>query len=223
MKLSDLKLLPGSAVQLEFVNREEERFVSRVVGYATGKSLMVYTPKSKGRLVLVRLKQKVNVRLFSNTTVCAFTTQIIGICTAPFPYLHLEYPEDIAADAVRKSRRVSVELSSSIIYQPNDKTSEKISGTILDISTDGAKIAVPAPIGRAGDILSIVTKVPLGEMVRIVSLQATIRAVLQPKPGSADGELMYEYGVQFTEVADEHFVVLYGYVYSQIVETGGAV
>ncbi len=228
MKLSDLNLLPGSAVQLEFVNRAEDRYVSRVIGYASGKSLIVHTPKSKGRLVLVRLKQQVNVRLFSNTTVCAFPTTIVGVCTHPFPYLHLAYPEDIAADSVRNSRRVAVNLRCSVIYQPDNKSSEKAIGSIIDLSTDGAKLGCTEEIAEIGDRITVVATVSLGGITRVVSLEAIVRAILDLKTDDKSGargddEFSYNYGIQFVEVSEENYIALYGYVYSQIVEFGNAV
>ena len=215
MKPDVLKLQPGTTLQLQFEKLEDERLVSRVIGYNPNKSILVTTPKQEDRTLLVRLDQKVTVRFFSNTSACAFETRVINVCTHPYPYLHLAVPNEVATGEVRKARRVSSKLSANF----SNRTSKtgKHAGIITDISTSGIRLTSTKEMGNKGDTVDIRTTIELEHVRRLL----TIGGIIRSKTINQTDINTYIYGMEFKELLDEDFLLIYGYIYAQITENSG--
>lgn len=216
MKSDALKLQTGTTLQLQFEKREDERLGSRVIGYFPGKSILVTTPKQEDHTLLVRLDQKVTVRFFSNTAACAFETRVINVCTHPYPYLHLAVPKNVTTGEVRKARRVSSKLPASF----NNRTSHggRQTGIITDISTSGIRLTSGEGMGNKGDTVDIRTTIELEHLSRLLITEGIIRS---KNLNRADSNT-YIYGMEFKELLDEDFLLIYGYIHAQITENSSS-
>lgn len=217
MDPQELKLTPGSGIQLQFHNRGSERLISRIIGYLPGASILVSTPKSDEKIILLRKNQTLTVRFFHNTTACAFETQILHSCSQPFPYLHLAYPETIASDEVRKARRVSTKLETNLSSKTESRGRQLGRGMISDFSTTGAKVLSRKDIADVGDVIDITTTLQIAHISKILNIKATVRG----KNPASEQNFSYIYGLEFSNLLEEDYILINSFVYTEIVENSG--
>jgi len=148
MAEQEFKLQPGDTLQLTLYGDETRHFV-KVIGYLTGQSLLISTPRIKGQAMLLREGQAVTVRLLSGGTVYAFETQILRASLTPYPYLHLVYPKEFESTVVRKAQRASAHVIASIENTHSDQPQPQ-PALIADMSTAGAMERVNARSAKRG-------------------------------------------------------------------------
>jgi hypothetical protein len=208
LTFDDLKLLPGTKLDLRSEQYALLKGASTYIGCLTKKSLVVSTPMANGRPVSCSAGNGVVIRLYVNhlSCACAFRTKIIHTSVSPYPHLFLEIPDEIEIGAVRKSIRVNVNLIGSaktkLLTQPQ-------SILINNLSTDGARLESKMFLGENNDEIKITTRVKVLGLEHTVKMKGVIRS-------SDDPSCKEHYGVQFTELNDSAKLILYAYVMSQI-------
>ena len=145
MESGGLALEIGSILQLQFLTDESNtRHYVKVIGYLQDRSVLVTTPQVQGKLMMVREGQAIAVRSLSGSNVLAFTTAVISSHVKPYPYLHLVYPKQLQAIAVRKAQRVSCRTTAVVRHcGPEALESAAPAGR-----ADGSFSPVGNPIGR---------------------------------------------------------------------------
>ncbi|MGA7801891.1 MAG: flagellar brake protein [Gammaproteobacteria bacterium] len=219
MSQSEMKLHVGDTLQLQFpADDARSRYYVKVIGYLPGQSLLVTTPRSEGRVLLVREGQPFVVRLLARSRVLAFSTSVLRTCARPYPYLHLIYPAEVEQTVVRKAERVPVKLVTSVENDdPGSGFDTPRAAVITDISTAGAKLRASRPLGGAGDLLTVSFRITVGEVAHAVKLPAVIRTI-QHEQEDDEGQDNCEYGVEFQLVDPTDTLALHGFVYEQIIK-----
>jgi c-di-GMP-binding flagellar brake protein YcgR len=217
MTEQEFKLQPGDTLQLTLYGDETRHFV-KVIGYLTGQSLLISTPRIKGQAMLLREGQLVTVRLLSGGTVYAFETQILRASLTPYPYLHLVYPKEFESTVVRKAQRASAHVIASVENTHAEQTSPQ-PAMIADMSTAGAMLESKRPLGKAGDDVVINVKLMVGNIERYVSVGALIRNVREK---TGDEHSVFQHGVEFQLLSTEEQLILHGFVYEQIAQGNAA-
>ncbi len=223
MDTSDLQLHVGDHIQLQFVGDEQERrHTCHVIGYQPRQSLIVTVPSTKGKIMLVREGQMLIARLLSGNHVFAFTTKILAQSLKPYPYIHLEYPEELESIVVRKSLRTQSELLVSVFKAGADwsKIDNALPGVIENISTSGALLKMNEQIGDVNEHIYMSTRISIADISEHVHMSAVIRnhhveAAKDPQ------KLAHYYGVEFQDVKKECIIALHGYVYEQLLNSPG--
>lgn len=203
-----LKLLPGQPMQLELDGYTDERDRCTLVGYRPGKSIIVTTPIVNGHPITVKLDTGVNVRLFANKIngACAFRTHVIHVSVAPFPHLHLAMPDQLFLGEVRKAVRAKVSIHATLVFE-----GERSSAEIIDLSTDGGRVKTRAQAFEVGEHLTVVTKLNLGAVEKVIRLQAIVRSfVLDDKNGTCN------IGLQWRGLEENDAIALQAYVLNQL-------
>lgn len=219
-----LKLKTGDNIQVQlFADQSETRYMVKVIGYEPGISLLVSTPRAKGKPLLLREGSLMTVRLLTGNTVYGFESQILRACLSPFPYLHLSYPQAFESMVVRKAQRASANIIASV--ENNNRAtdgSEPFSAKITDLSIAGAMLVAPVPMAEVDDAIMVRAKVQVAGMERYLALAAIVRAVRVREAAEAGGKTQYHHGVEFQMLDPEDQLVLHGFVYEQIA-TGKAI
>ena len=203
-----LQLMPGQPLQLELDGYTNDRDRSILVGYRPGKSIIVTTPVVNGHPITVKLETGVNVRLFANKIngACAFRTQIIHVSMAPFPHLHLAMPTQLFLGEVRKAVRAKVNIQATLVFE-----GERSNAEIIDLSTDGGRVRTRAQAFEAGEQISVITKLNLGSVEKVMRLQAIIRSfVLDEDRGTCT------IGLQWHKLDENDTIALQAYVLSRL-------
>lgn len=218
MDCSDLKLQVGETLQLQPRDGEDARRLQvRLIGYLPGASLLVTTPTTGGKTMIMREGQPFVVRMMVGNRIVGFTTTILRSCARPFPYLHLAYPEEIEQITVRKAQRVRVKLFASIKNGNPEFQSEKPrTATIIDMSTSGAQLVSDQPFGVAGDNIELRCSLKIAGSEKLLSVPAVVRNVHAEQ--GRDGGEHYYHGLEFATTDEQDTFTLHGYVYEQIVK-----
>lgn len=206
-----LKLLPGQPLSLEFEGYDGERDKSVLVGYRTGRSIIITTPTHQGVAMSVKPKTQVKVRLFVNQIngACGFETSVQHVSVIPFPHLHLAMPKQLYVGEVRKAVRARVHVIASVLnhWAENNQT---ISAIIDDLSENGARIhSNKLALENEAD-LSLAFKLKIANIDKLVKVKSIVRSV------SEDPKLGYIYGLQFIEVSEGDKIALHAFVLSQL-------
>lgn len=209
MKFEELKLIPGTPLQLQFHHSSEVRERSYLVGYLKNKGIVLTTPIVKGSPRPVQVGEKLNIRFFSSESgsAVAFSSQTIHVAVSPFPQIFLAYPPEVATGEVRKAARVATELISTVKVN-----GASLSASIVDLSTTGCRVESPTAIGVAGDHITLVTKINAAGAQRIVQLPCEIKMLIEDYQSTG----LFSYGLSFESLSEEVSLVLHAYVYYQM-------
>ncbi|GAA5315695.1 MAG: hypothetical protein AseanaTS_09000 [Candidatus Pelagadaptatus aseana] len=207
MKFDDLSLVPGNRLQLQFKKTPDSRENSFLVGYRSGRSILITTPEiSNGSPRSTKVGEQLNVRLFSSKTnsAAAFTTQVSHVSVVPFPHLHLSYPQKVDTDEVRKAARVATNLKTVVEVE-----GEPIGATIVDLSTSGCRVESDQPLGQPGETINLLTYIQVADTSRRFPLPAEIK-------NQQEENGIYKYGMAFSGMSEEITLILHAYVYYQL-------
>ncbi len=209
LRSEQVQLQPGDALQLQpLPERNGERYAVRVIGHMIPVSLLVTAPTSNGKLVFVREGQRFLVRGFVGKDAVAYKTRVLRTSMAPFPYIHLEYPETVQAMRIRQSARVSVDLMVSVAGPAGAAT-----GHIADLSVGGARVVSPRPIGEAGQEIKLSFRVNPAGVEAYMHLRARVRGVQQEEGGGR-----FSTGLEFHSLTEQDRLYLMNVVYQKLLK-----
>jgi len=213
----ELRLQVGDTLHLEIVSDlTEQRHPVKVIGYAPGLSIVVTTPRIEKKVRLVQIGQTVNIRLMGARRIIGFRSSVIRTLFTPYPHLHLSYPKELSSIELRRTQRVTVNIVAAI---KNEKFSgEPIPAIFIDLSAGGGLLESDFPLGAMGDALSIAIRLQVAEQERYLSLSAKIHSI-QPAEGISkiSASPRSQHGIEFLAVPPDNRLVLYAFVYEQIV------
>lgn len=216
MANTDLELQIGDQFQIQFLQDDGRRVrpTVRVIGMLAPASILVTAPTQNGKVMLVREGQVFVVRCFSRDMALAFTSRVLRVCTHPYPYIHLAYPEQREEVQVRSARRVNVLLAATVHREREGNTwSVPIPSIVSDMSTNGSMIETTESLGKIGNKLKILFHLPIDGMhEQPVSVEAVIRTVYEDAITSD----RYRYGLEFMPADDNAKLRLRAFVYEQL-------
>lgn len=209
LSFTDLKLLPGTKLDLRSEHYSALKGLSQYVGFR-GKSIVITTPAAGGKAIACKPDTEVILRFFVNhlNCACAFRSKIIYTATAPFPHLFLSVPDIMEVGEVRSSVRAKVKLSCKVTVHAEFRKPNQ--AAILDnLSVQGAKLLSRQFLGDEGEEVTITTKLNVLDMEKIIYVKGIIRS-----SGERDGA--FSYGIQFCDIDQTVKLLIYAYVMSQI-------
>lgn len=208
--LSQIQLAPGDLVQLQTLHpAHAERYQVRMIGFYAPVSLMVTSPTIQGRLVFVKEGQQFLVRGFVGKDAVAYKTRVIKSNLAPFPYLHLAYPETVQSMRIRGSSRVSVELVTAV-SGPAGQASAKI----VDLSCGGARMMSANPVAEKGDQVKLSFRINPSGLDVYLSINAKVRTVTRDETANRQVAT----GVEFVDLKEQDRLYLTNMVYQNLLK-----
>jgi len=215
LSFDDIKLMPGDALQLQpMLEGQSERYTVRVIGVMKPTSVLVTAPAVEGKLVFVREGQPFLVRAFSGLNVCAFKAKVLKSQLAPFPYLHLAYPDSVQAMRIRKAMRAPVQIIAAI--QEGEGGRQVAAGMMTDISVGGARILCPQRFAEKDAHVYLSFKVRLGDMEEYIKTPAQVRSIGEGEEES--GRRTNAYGVQFGDLPQTQRLIIMNLVYQHMLK-----
>ena len=218
MAKEELSLDIGDALQLQFLPEDTGRYYVRVIGYLPERSLLVTTPTNQGKVILVRESQPVAVRVLAGNEVIAFSVNVLRSCMKPYPYLHLSYPTEMQSITVRKAQRVNLDTIARVKKcGPEVSVAEQSPEAVKvsDMSTTGALLISPRPLGEVKTLLNINLRMKVAEEEESLNLVSVIRNARSRN--NSQGSTEYLYGIEFQFTDRQEAILLHAYVYEQIV------
>ena len=213
-ELNHLHLKFGDALQLQFVG-EDPRFPVRLVGYLENRSIIATVPVHNRRLVPVRPGQELNIRMMVNDRACAFVTRVLNYYRIPYPHMHLEYPQELVTNRLRKAIRVETRVDGTVINRSIGDRGKDVDCYFQDLSETGAHLVTPIRIGKSGDEITLSFKLDIGGIIRPLTVPAILRGRMKNNDPD-DGERRVHYGVEFLPVPDDARIELIAFIYSKL-------
>lgn len=206
----DMKLQVGERLQLVLHRMHGTIHYTTLLGYETGKFLLVKVPTESGVSVPMREGEELTVRTFTGAGVYSFDCVVDMIQLSPHYYMHLSFPREVTVIPLRDAPRIRLNLPAQI--RCGDSTEPKLA-ILSDLSISGAYITTDSEWGAPGDKLSIAFSFkikPTGQEVRM-ELNGVVRSV-HPVTGrgSADWNGI---GVHFENVSPNDQIMLQHYLY----------
>ncbi|QJD59877.1 flagellar brake protein [Pseudomonas sp. gcc21] len=208
--LEHIQLAPGDPVQLQTMHpTHAERYQVRMIGVHAPVSIMVTTPTHQGKLAFIKEGQQFLVRGFVGKDAVAYRTRVLKSNLAPFPYLHLAYPQSVQSMRIRSSARVPLQLVTAVLTEQGPKSAK-----IVDLSVGGARMASDSLIAHKGDDLKLSFRVNPAGMEVYMTVNAKVRAVQTEQTGA--GPVIT--GVEFVELGEQERLYLTTVVYQNLLK-----
>lgn len=217
MKNQTLRILVGDSLQLQRVGADtSERYTSTVIGFVPGKSLLVSAPMVNDKSVLVREGQQFAVRMLQGSYIQAFVAKVLHNSLAPYPYLHLSFPQQVERIEVRNADRVETDIPILLrdIRLPDEKVNWK-PANIKDISSTGAKLESMSKFVEKDDVILMRFKVIVCQQEEQMELKTVVKHLEEPKSVGADEWGVYIYGTQYESTSKLEKVLIQNYVLEQ--------
>jgi len=129
-----------------------------LIGFLYEQSLIMTLPKRQDHVVQIDRGDEIIVRFSKADTMYAFSSRVMEINQAPYPHIHLTYPENIQAKLLRRGNRIDVAKHALQLMIRNSDF--KSSVTIADISEHGAKLISDSNLGQLEEKLTIELDLP---------------------------------------------------------------
>jgi len=217
--MTELALSFGAMLHLQVVgDRSANRLQARVLGYKPGESIIVDVPGTGFLPTELRLNDSVAARGLIGRHIIGFKCTVLRVCTSPYPYFHLSFPEAVERIALRQSERVAVAIPATI----TTASGAAVEAELGDLSASGAMLLAPTDLAaHAGDRVQIGFELTFAQVTRRVKLTAMIRNVSSAS-GSGGDPTLERIGVEF-ELAEEERLFVLSYVYECLAKTRGSV
>lgn len=216
MKFEDLKLTPGSPLQLQTNSTGQlERYSCRLIGCLPGRNILLTVPRSAGRNVRFRPGQKMVARLMVNNGIGIFACTLESQATDPYPILFVSYPESINFKGIRGATRVAVQMPVEVTNR-SAVEELRVTGIMADVSVSGARLELNDAVGDIGDRITILGKFEVLGISRKLQIEAVIRSRIERSTQEVEDNLSAIFGVEFIEKDEDRRLLLYSYVFSQM-------
>jgi c-di-GMP-binding flagellar brake protein YcgR len=218
MTQQTLRILVGDKLQLQKVGAESgERYSSAVIGFLPGESLLITTPLVNNKPILVKDGQQFAVRMVQGSYIQAFVAKVLHNALAPYPYVHLSFPEDVERIEIRNADRVETDVP---VLAKNSKLADEQGNwkqaSIKDISATGSKLESMSKVGEEGDIVVLRFKLHICAQDEEMELKTRIMHLEEPDNVGADEWGIYTYGSKFEEHGRLERVLIQNYVLEQL-------
>lgn len=210
VSMEDVRWRIGESLSLQPHDNPTLRYTVRLIGFVKNKTVMVTAPMLDGKFGFIRDGQTFVVRSFSGKKAYAFTAGAVKSVHAPYPYLHISYPQQVRATAIRKGARAAVKVISSVSLGQPART---IATTLIDLSVGGGSAIARQPFGVKGETGQIVFKLHVAEHTAFLTLRMVLRSVTLAESGD-----VYNHGFEFLDVPVDERMILSAFVHQTLVE-----
>ena len=218
MNQQTLRILVGDKLQLQKVDAgSDERYSSTVIGFVPGESLLITTPLVNNKPILVKEGQQFAVRMVQGSFIQGFVSKVLHNALAPYPYVHLSFPEDVERIEIRNADRVETDVPvlARNAQLPDEHGNWK-QASIKDISATGSKLESMSKFGEEGDSVVLKFKLNICSQDEEMELKTLIMHLDEPEEVGADEWGIYSYGTKFEEHGRLERVLIQNYVLEQL-------
>lgn len=218
MNQKTLRILVGDKLQLQKVGSESvERYSSTVIGFVPGKSLLITAPLVNDKPILVKEGLQFAVRMVQGSYIQGFVAKVLHNALAPYPYIHLSFPDEVERKEIRDADRVETDVP---VLARNSKLPDEPDNwkqaSIKDISATGSKLESMSKIGEEGETLVLKFNLHVCDNEEDMELKSKIMHLEEPDSVGADEWGIYSYGSKFEEHGRLERVLIQNYVLEQL-------
>lgn len=209
MRIEQLGLTIGDALQIQIGDNAEQRYPVRFYGFNSQVSVMVSAPSTgKDKMIFLREGTEVTLRFVANNVASGFTTRVLLTRGQPYPYLHLKVPKEIETVEVRKEARISTDTAVTAINKT--LSSPAFPCQILNMSCSGCLIESTTKLAHKGELVNLTMKLKVGDIEPLVTADAEVTYTKE------EGDDKFLYGLNIQSIDDEDIVTLRAFVYQEL-------
>lgn len=213
MKIEQLGLAIGDAMQLQIGDKAELRYPVTFYGMNPNGSIIVSAPRSgQDKMIFVREGQMVTLRFMSRNVVSGFSARVLITRGQPYPYIHLQIPQDIQTVEVRKEVRVETNVSLTVMNKVHN--SPAMTGRMLNMSCSGGRFETGRKLALEGNKLDLTMKLEIDNLQRLLTFDAIVSYAKEDEETG-----LFSYGVNIDSIDDEDMVTLRAYIYQQLLKS----
>ncbi len=208
----DMNLQVGMRLQMALQHGSKKPiFYTELIGYVDGEYLIVKTSFENGLSVQMQVDEPVTLRILSGVDVFTLTCKVKTIFRGPHYYMHLSFPTDIKAIALRGAVRAKVNLTVNVNGVDG-------AGVISDISVTGAAIIADKALGELNKEALISFDFPIKPSSQNAHIETsvTIRSIQQVPSKKNDAPPRFSHGISFHELELTSQVMLLNLVYESM-------
>lgn len=210
MKIEELGLKIGDAMQLQVGDNSDQRYPVRFYGYNPNGSIIVSAPKSgEDKMFFIREAMLVTLRFMANNVASGFTTRVLGTRGQPYPYLHLEIPKDIQTVEVRKGTRANTNVNATILNK-TQKSAAAI-GHITTLSCTTVRLQSKNEFADEHNQISVTAMLKFEDTERLVTMDGIVTHFKELQSGEG-----YVYDLDIKQIDEEDKLMVRFYVYQEL-------
>ena len=181
----------------------------KLIGVHEGHSIVITAPEDDS--LQIKEGAMYRFRSFSGETIYEFIAPLVKTRSEPFEYLHIGWPQQqhVEKRELRAAPRVKTELP-CMIYPGAQASGKFVKGTISDLSTGGAAIALHDDLSIFYDEVKVVFQIVVAEQELMIEARA--RPVRKPEE---TGERVM--GVSFVALSPAEKIAVHAFVTSGLV------
>ncbi len=209
MQVEELGLAVGDKMQIQIGDNVEQRYPVSFIGIQPKGSVIISAPKTgKDKILFLREGQNITLRFMVKNVVSGFSTRVKLTRGQPYPYLHLDIPDDIQTVEIRKEVRVETDISATIINRTHE--SPALTTRVLNMSCSGMRIISTTKIAKLNNKVNITMPLIIHDVERLVTMDCEVSYVKD------DEESENIYGLNIDDIDDDDELVLRGYIYQEL-------
>jgi len=210
MRVEELGLTVGDAMQLQIGDNSEQRYPVKFYGINPKGSVIVSAPRSgMDKMIFVREGQMVTLRFVVKNVVSGFTSRVLVTRGQPYPYLHLEIPKEIQTVEVRKEVRVNTDLPITVINKTHN--SPALGAKLTNLSCSGGRFESTMKIARKENLLNVTMKIHIENLEKLVTMDTIATYVKEDEDAG-----IYVYGVNIEDIDADDMIALRAFVYQEL-------
>ncbi|MFO0028777.1 MAG: flagellar brake protein [Pseudomonadota bacterium] len=210
-----LRLLPGTVIHLDFPSEatDRPRIALRLIGHLEGGGVLLSSVNDRGAVVPFREGEVVLAKVVAGNDLGLFNTTVQKVCFAPFPYIHLAYPDAVYMKVLRRHARVETRLIVAIARE-GVEAHGPLAGLAINLSASGLRLEAAKGLFDRGTRLRLGLRLPAVGEERTLSIPAQVRSL--STSGAPSGSV--HYGLEFDELPANDRLVLEHFVFQGLLE-----
>ena len=188
---------------------------SSLIGWIKDEYLIVKVPQDQGAPIALADGEKLTIRVFSGVNVCSFHASVERVFPRPVNYMHISFPSQIQGTSLRGAMRVKVDIPAQISGRQAPASANVF---LVNLSVTGALVESRRKLPMEEDVICLhfTLIAQPGNRQVIITTEGRVRNVQQVRSEREQADV-YAYGIQFTELAPDHFALIQNLTYAAMI------
>jgi len=206
----ETNLRMGDPMQVRFDDGSTDRYPVRLIGAVDKRSIMISHPQIDGRMIFLRESQVLRLKALRGKHAYAFEASVLKCQLTPFPYVHLNCPQQVRATTVRKAYRVGLSAIASV-----GLSGERARATcnMKDISIAGTLLHAPRELALVGATVEVAFRLQIDGQPVTFKVPGLIRNARDIEDGNGRSRSC---GVEFVDMDAEQRRLLQSFIYESL-------
>lgn len=200
----------GDPLQLRFDDGSAERYPVRLIGSVDKRSLLVSHPVIEGRMIYMKDGQRVKVKAMRGKFAYSFDVSVLKCQLAPYPYLHLTFPNQVRCTSVRKAHRITLNAVASV---GRAGQRARVACNMKDLSIAGMLVHLPRDLTVVGTEVEVAFRLQISGEPVTFDVPGVIRNARDPEDSASQYRAC---GLEFAELVRAQRNALQLFIYERM-------